>query len=479
MVSILILAVLKFFEKREIPQVPPEEKREEMPEEVKEEIIEVKKCPEIKDKAERERCEEDAWYHYAFHKADDLKLCTRFKFLGWRDQCIANVIVSRNLPPERCDLIATPEIRNDSCFRELASKRELLGKERGEGIKICRYVDDYIKKEECEGVSEALRNEQEGNLKGCYNIHVGEYKMHCFRTIFLHKGLEYCKRLEDKWEKDLCESLNYLGKAMGEEEAKICENIPLLDYRKVCINVVTRKGKVSEVDSDKDRLDDINELIHELNPFNPDTDGDGLKDGEELFDFHTEANEVDSDHDNLTDYEEVKIYHTIPSNPDTDGDGISDGEEIKNGTDPRSGDKDRDGLLDKLEIKIGTDPENPDSDGDNMTDGYEWKRGFSPLKEGAVLADTDKDGLLDVDEIFYGTDRLNPDTDGDGVSDKKEVDALTNPLGSGDMDFDGDGLTDKEEGKYGTNPSLPDTDGDGISDFEEVKRGTDPNKINH
>ena len=454
---ILILVILKF----------SKEKKEEIPEEVRKEIVEIKKCPKIKDKKKREICEEEAWYHYAFHKANDLKLCTRFKFLGWRDQCIAHIIVTRNLSPEKCNLIASPEIREDFCFRELASKREL--KKEGEGVKICDYIKNMAKREECKGLAKALRNEQEKNLKGCYHIHVGEYRMHCFRIIFLHEGLEYCKKLENKWEKDLCESLNYLVKAMGKEDEKICKNIPLLDYKKVCINVVMRKGKVSEVDSDKDRVDDINELIHELDPFNADSDGDGLKDGEELFDFHTEANEKDTDHDGLTDYEEVKIYQTNPANPDTDDDGILDGEEIKKGTDPVDGDKDKDGLPDEFEKKIGTYSTVPDSDNDGYKDGWEWERGYHPLKEGLVLADTDKDGLLDIDEIFYGTDRLNPDTDGDGVSDKKEVEELTNPLGEGDMDFDGDGLTDKEELKYGTNPSLPDTDNDGISDFEEVK----------
>jgi parallel beta-helix repeat protein len=43
---------------------------------------------------------------------------------------------------------------------------------------------------------------------------------------------------------------------------------------------------------------------------------------------------VDSDSDGLTDYDEENIYRTIPSNPDTDNDGINDGDEILQGTDP-------------------------------------------------------------------------------------------------------------------------------------------------
>ncbi|MHA1532571.1 MAG: hypothetical protein ACTSR6_11285, partial [Candidatus Heimdallarchaeota archaeon] len=51
------------------------------------------------------------------------------------------------------------------------------------------------------------------------------------------------------------------------------------------------------------------------NPLNPDTDGDGILDGEET------SIGVDG-------------FLTDPTNPDTDGDGYNDGDEIINGTDP-------------------------------------------------------------------------------------------------------------------------------------------------
>ncbi len=43
---------------------------------------------------------------------------------------------------------------------------------------------------------------------------------------------------------------------------------------------------------------------------------------------------MDSDRDGLSDYDEIYIYHTDPYNPDTDGDGYTDGDEVKNGFDP-------------------------------------------------------------------------------------------------------------------------------------------------
>ena len=43
----------------------------------------------------------------------------------------------------------------------------------------------------------------------------------------------------------------------------------------------------------------------------------------------TQLNSLDSDGDTLTDYEETKYYGTDPFNQDTDGDGLGDGNEIK------------------------------------------------------------------------------------------------------------------------------------------------------
>jgi hypothetical protein len=48
---------------------------------------------------------------------------------------------------------------------------------------------------------------------------------------------------------------------------------------------------------------------------------------------------IDSDEDGLTDYDEEHIYSTDPKNPDSDGDGSNDGDEIEKGTDPLIFDK--------------------------------------------------------------------------------------------------------------------------------------------
>ena len=64
-----------------------------------------------------------------------------------------------------------------------------------------------------------------------------------------------------------------------------------------------------------------------------DSDKDGLDDVREK-ELGTGANKPDTDNDGLIDGDEVIIWKTNPLNPDTDGDGFSDGTEVKNGYNP-------------------------------------------------------------------------------------------------------------------------------------------------
>jgi len=187
--------------------------------------------------------------------------------------------------------------------------------------------------------------------------------------------------------------------------------------------------------------------------------------------FQSDRGTSDDDMDGLMKKEE-KLLGTDPKNPDTDGDGLKDGEEVnKYKTDPLKADTDGDGLSDGDEVlKYKTDPLKADTDGDGLSDYAElMTHKTDPLK-----ADTDGDGLKDGDELNnYKTDPLKADTDGDGLKDGDEVMKYkTNPL---NVDTDGDGLKDGEEvNTYKTDPLKKDTDGGTVDDGVEVKRGTDP-----
>ena len=217
----------------------------------------------------------------------------------------------------------------------------------------------------------------------------------------------------------------------------------------------------------------------------PDDDNDGLPDDVEKNDPENK------DGDDISGLD--------PHNPDTNGDGVNDGDE----------DSDGDGVDNKTEVENGTDPfvnEDdpskvlPDQDGDGIRDDID--------------TDIDGDGVNNADEKEAGTDPKNPntngtpdgdkDTDNDGLTNKEESDPNLNTttdrngdgkpdITDGNKDEDGDGVDNKDEKDNGTNPFNPDTDGDGkkdgeddvnnndvdndgVNDADEKDAGLDPNK---
>ncbi len=114
-------------------------------------------------------------------------------------------------------------------------------------------------------------------------------------------------------------------------------------------------------DYDGDGLSNFheNEISH-TNPYEWDTDGDGIGDGSEVF-YGADPNSSDTDGDGRNDGDEVFIDHTDPADGDSDEDGVSDGTEHAAGTDPNNGDTDGDGATDNQELRAGSDPNDPAS----------------------------------------------------------------------------------------------------------------------
>jgi len=141
--------------------------------------------------------------------------------------------------------------------------------------------------------------------------------------------------------------------------------------------------------------------------------------------FRTISEEIeptDTDEDGIPDITETtgfrdgfgNWYTTDPENPDTDGDGLLDGEEAGKLVEYNG----------KQYFQLFSDPTKADSDDDEVDDLTENEYGIEPL-----ISDTDGDGLFDGDEFGIGTDPLLVDTDGDNYNDYVEHhDADHDPL---------------------------------------------------
>ena len=197
-------------------------------------------------------------------------------------------------------------------------------------------------------------------------------------------------------------------------------------------------------------------------PTKADTNDDGVPDGWARYvgvRAERSANipndgDRDGDGDGLTTAQEYasgaasgwvnKTAPTDPWNPDTDLDGLWDADE---------GSKFIYGLPSSRHIAGGgCNPNNPDTDGDGMSDAWEFRYGLEPLSAGApaegdvaVAVPPAEEGEEEVDNLTYSVNGCTivysqaPDPTRAGVDDaqKRMTDA--------DLDADGDGLTNYQE----------------------------------
>jgi hypothetical protein len=129
------------------------------------------------------------------------------------------------------------------------------------------------------------------------------------------------------------------------------------EWEKKYFSAIDVTDKIDE-DTDGDGLSNKEELAMGTNPNNPDTDNDGVWDdvdphplsnmdnnGNGIADDYESYYEIsdpsdDPDKDGLTNLQEYQ-NRTNPKNPDTDGGGLSDGEEIAKGLNPLSANDDK------------------------------------------------------------------------------------------------------------------------------------------
>ncbi|MEQ8762811.1 MAG: hypothetical protein RL885_02710 [Planctomycetota bacterium] len=136
-------------------------------------------------------------------------------------------------------------------------------------------------------------------------------------------------------------------------------------------------------------------------PFDDD-DQDGLTNLEEFEGWDVAVDETGYGTDALT----VRRVTSDPLRPDSDGDGLSDGEERAIRSDPRLADTDGDGLTDDEEWRRWlTNPNSVDTDGDARKEGgppnpalFDGNE-LTGSRTSPTLADTDGDGRTDLEEL--------------------------------------------------------------------------------
>lgn len=207
-----------------------------------------------------------------------------------------------------------------------------------------------------------------------YQVYVRENEG-SFESVGITYGTEYAYKCSDNTEKT---DFRVLAILKNQDEDIVTGEDDILS------NIVSF-DRVTETKQDENGNDVIDVSY---GPVIRDTDGDGLEDGYEIWDFKTLWNETTG-----TDSQGNKIYDL-----DTDNDGLPDGYEVFTlGTDPAiknedGKDSDEDGLSDLEEYVKGTDPWLKDSDFDERNDSDELEETDPRKTDNPQLKGTDRLG---------------------------------------------------------------------------------------
>ncbi|GEM_PF-4984345 len=234
---------------------------------------------------------------------DDTQSCDRISNAEYRDHCL-RIVSQTEKNVSGCRQIAAKEWEN-VCIMEIAYNSD--------DPAICGQIDYPYTKIKCKAQINSRRAKDNNNMDACLALpKASVFRNFCIWTLAEKNGVKICEAIKKAEDKYVCADWYYLNLAAENADTSICGKIQSVSYKKTCLKIVeaARSGSTMHFDSDNDGLNDLRELSMNLDPFSDDSDRDGVSDYVELFN-----------------------YHSDPLNPDTDGDKRIDGEELGQGKD--------------------------------------------------------------------------------------------------------------------------------------------------
>ncbi len=182
---------------------------------------------------------------------------------------------------EVCEMIEDTKAQND-CIWRLAREQNT--------IQACDAISEPELVQACRDNLTYLAVKKDPLNQSCESIVSQRLKSQCERMV-LDKRIE-TEGCESVYDAEYCQNYELLQRAISQDDYALCERISDSNLYSECLLVVE-------------------------NPI-----------------ASAPAEPVDTDDDGLSDQDEITIWGTDPSNPDTDGDGFLDGQEVESGYNP-------------------------------------------------------------------------------------------------------------------------------------------------
>lgn len=177
----------------------------------------------------------------------------------------------------------------DLCLKQVAIKTF--------NINLCQEISDAEDMNNCLNQVALAQAENNKNLSLCAKIEDEMLRLTCLdRVIDQGASVEDCEQIplrywprtpendEEVELRDECTSKVIYKQAISENNEALCEQIHMRYIKAKCL------GKLKSIplnsDYDNDGLNYYQEIIHQTNPNDPDTDQDGFSDGEEVEYFY-------------------------------------------------------------------------------------------------------------------------------------------------------------------------------------------------